>query len=176
MWNAAALFEDAIQWLRDNYNEFRFFAERDVVWTIQSRLIGVIQDGAMEFGVFNDYPMMPGKRRSLSAGLVITDCDGHVQVASEFKYEPCHARNDVLSHKFPVVFWGKEGVAKDVERIRQFVDSGRTPVAFSVFIDEGSYFRHRDPHTRSRWIDWGMRGSPPCNVSVLWSQAAAAET
>jgi hypothetical protein len=32
--HAHELFEEAIEWLRENYDEFGFDMERDVVWTI----------------------------------------------------------------------------------------------------------------------------------------------
>jgi hypothetical protein len=28
---------NALEWLKENYGRFRFFVERDVVWTIQLR-------------------------------------------------------------------------------------------------------------------------------------------
>jgi hypothetical protein len=48
-----------------------------------------------------------------------------VFVAAEFKYEPSHRRAEFLAlptDKFPVVFWGNEGVAKDITRIREYVE------------------------------------------------------
>jgi hypothetical protein len=43
--NDAEQFADqALAWLRDHYDEFRFFTERDLVWIIQTRLQSVIRD------------------------------------------------------------------------------------------------------------------------------------
>lgn len=33
------LSEESLDWLRDNYDEFIFQAERDVVWTVQTYLV-----------------------------------------------------------------------------------------------------------------------------------------
>ena len=81
--------------------------------------------------------------------------DGRVEVALEFKYEPAHDRSDIPSEKFPVVDWGNEGVAKDIERVRRFVEEGRAGIARSYFIDEGGAFRHRELHPGSHWAHWG---------------------
>jgi hypothetical protein len=168
---ASELFEETIEWLRSNYGQFTFFLERDVVWTLQSHINAVIRERKFPFHVFSDYPMFPGKRRRLCTDLAIVDPDGSVGVAAEFKYEPSHKRSDILQNKLPVVFWGKEGVGKDIERIRQYVEKGKARVAYAVFIDEGGFFHHRTPHPGSKWLDWGPSDTPPGRLSVLWSRA-----
>lgn len=82
-----------------------------------------------------------------------------VLVAADFKYEPPHRRAEfaALPGKLPVVFWGTDGVAKDVIRIREFVEAGAAPAAFAMFIDEGRRFRQRPPHPGTAWHDWGPR-------------------
>ena len=86
-------------------------------------------------------------------------------MAAEFKYEPSHTRkySDILPTKLPVVFWA-DGVGKDMERIREFVSKGGAEVAYLVFIDEGGYFRRREPFSGSEWIDWQN------GVSLLWAR------
>ena len=54
-----ALFEDALAWLRARYGSYLFFAERDVVWTLQLRLLERVQERGLRLTVFNDYPMLP---------------------------------------------------------------------------------------------------------------------
>jgi hypothetical protein len=100
------LFEEVIAWLRDHYSEFEFSVERDLVWTLQSRLRKVIKERSLPYSVINDYPMLPGAGRARSADLVIRDADSSILVAAEFKYEPSHRRSDLLRAKLPVVFWG----------------------------------------------------------------------
>lgn len=134
---AWALSEEAVDWLGENYGQFEFWVERDLVWTLQTRLRTMINERGLPFAVLSDYGMLPGPRRSLSADLVIRDAAGQVLVAAEFKYEPSHLRPEFRSQpgKLPVVFWGADGVAKDVARIRQFVEAGAARAAFAMFLD-----------------------------------------
>ncbi len=158
---AAELFESALPWLRENYGDFRFFVERDVVWTIQTHIIKLIEKQNLAYRVFHNFPVL--SRRT--SDLAILSRDNSIEVAAEFKYEPSHDRKstDILPTKLPVVFW-EDGVGKDMERIREFVAKGKAKVACLVFIDEGGYFRWREPFTNSEWIDW------PNGVSVLWAR------
>lgn len=169
MKEATELFESAMAWLQQNYAGFRFFVERDVVWTVQTRVIELIETHILPYRVFNDYPILSGNRRSICVDLAILDCTDSVELAAEFKFEPDHRRSDVWPTKFPVVFWGHDGVGKDVERIQTFVSCGAARAAYSVFIDEGGAFRHRIPHGGSRWIDWEPAGTAARPVSVLWA-------
>ena len=140
-----ALIEEAVDWLREHYGEFEFWVERDLVWTVQTHLRQVIGERGLPYLVLNDYPMLAGSRRSLSADLVVRDRRTGAMVAAEFRYEPAHRRTEFMAMpgKLPVVVWGAEGVAKDVGRIRAFVEEGAASVAFAVFIDEGRHYRHR---------------------------------
>lgn len=158
---AAELFENAISWLRENYRDCKFFAERDIVWTVQTHIIKLIEQQELAYRMFHNFPILPGK----TADLGILRQDNHIEVAAEFKYEPSHSRksSDILPTKLPVVFWD-DGVGKDMERIREFVSKGRADVAYLVFIDEGGYFRWREPFSGSEWIDWQN------GVSVLWAR------
>lgn len=94
---------------------------------------------------------------------------------AEFKYEPSHERSDIWSSKFPVVFWGCEGVEGDIQRIQRFVSEGAMRVAYSLSIDEGRYFRHRDPPQGSKWIDWDTTVVPPHHVSLLWCKTKSTQ-
>lgn len=159
--DATGLFEDTIAWLRQNYSGFRFFVERDIVWTVQTRIITRIELENLEYRIYHNFPMFPGK----TVDLAILRRDNSVAFAAEFKYEPSHERKfkDLLPTKLPVVFWD-EGVGKDMIRIQEFVDGGKTDMACMLFIDEGGYFRWREPFTGSQWVDWGG------GVSVLSAQ------
>ena len=165
---AVSLFTGALHWLESNYGDFSFNLERDLVWTIQSHLWAKIREGGFDYGVYNDYPMLPGKRRALSADLVLRQADGQVVIAAEFKYEPDHQRNDLLGHKFPVVGWADP--IRDIERIARFVEAGKAKFAYAIFIDEGGHFRHRQPPEGSTWRDWASRDPEGRPVSVLWTQ------
>ena len=102
---APVLFEEALDWLREHYGQFEFWVERDLVWTVQTRLRTLIRERSLPFEVFNDYPLLPGSR----CDLVICNVGKEVLVAAEFKYEPSHGRAEfaALPGKLPVVFWGQ---------------------------------------------------------------------
>lgn len=168
MERASELFESTLSWLQTNYWSFQFYVERDVVWTIQTRITTLITEHNLPYKIFNDYPLLEGKRRGLSADLVILGRNNFVEVAAEFKYEPLHKRGDIPPNKFPVVEWEDNGVRKDIKRIHEFVAKRRARVAYFVFIDEGGSFRKRPAHPRSAWIEWGN------GVWVLYSQVEAA--
>jgi len=169
---ASALFDEAVTWLRDGYGQFEFWTERDLVWTVQTRLRKVIGQRGLPYEVFNDFPLLPGSRRGRSADLVIRNTVRNVLVAAEFKYEPSHRRAEfgAMLGKLPVVSWGADGVANDLVRIREFVDTGTARKAFALLIDEGGYFRHRPAQPGTAWQDWepSQPGAP--SPSVLWGQ------
>ena len=156
-----------MDWLREHYGEYRFFAERDVVWTVQKHILAVIEEAQLPYRVFNDLTISKGIR----ADLAILDA-GSIEVAVEFKYEPSHSRSterggDIWPTKLDpsVVFWtGAGSVAKDVQRTREYVEQGKAKAAYSLFIDEGGEFRRRNPHPGSEWRDWGE------GRWALWSQ------
>ena len=166
MQKAVDLFENALNWLQESYFAYRFFCERDIVWTLQTHLQQQIHRHDLPFQVYNDYPMLPGQHRHLSADLVILKATNEVEVAVEFKYEPSHERPDIQKYKLPVVDWGKTGVEKDICRIHEFVEMGKAKVAYSIFIDEGGYFRKRQPHNKSKWKEWNK------GVWILEARAA----
>ena len=168
MTTASELFEGAMEWLREHYSEYRFFTERDIEWTLQIQIDQEINRKKLPYRIFNNHTLSAKPRRS--ADLVVLDPDGSVAVAAELKYELSHVRKvslggDIMDGKFPVVFWNDPSgsVGKDVTRVREFVDLGLARVAKSVFIDEGSHFRSREPFDGSEWIDWDD------GVSVLWA-------
>ena len=157
--HSAMLFESAIDWLRENYEGHRFYAERDIVWTVQTQLNKKIEELNLPYQVFNDYTIESRVRVDLA---ILNS--GIVEVVAEFKYEPSRARStdnggDIIKTKFPVVFWSE--IEKDIGRIQGFVQNGQAKAGYSVFIDEGSYFSGRSANP-AEWQKWD--GS----VSALW--------
>lgn len=171
---AEKLFEMTLDWLKLNYGDYEFFAERDLVWTMQNKLRAITIADNLSFKVYNDFPIIKAMRRSLTTDLAILNERNEVEVAVEFKYEPDHQRGTGATKSIwpsklspSVVFWGKEGVAKDVERAKRYVDQKKSKLGIAVFIDEGRLFRHRHPHLGTKWIDWDCSGRNPRKISLL---------
>ena len=127
----------------------------------------------MSLKVFNDYPILKGKRRGLSADIVILNEINQVELAIEFKYEPDHKRGkepncNIWPTKLnpSVVFWRKEGVLKDVERSKEFIEKGAAKAAVTIFIDEGGLFRHKNPHSGTEWIDWNYNDKQKISILI----------
>ena len=147
------LCEQALAWLCRHYTEYCFFTERDIVWTVQTYLLDQIEGADLACQVYNDYPILPGLRRSLSADLAIVNANGVVESVMEFKYEPAHHRSDILKQKLPVVDW--TSVIADIQRVHDFVAQSKASTGYSVFIDEGGAFQHRRPPANAEWQEWG---------------------
>ncbi|MXZ59353.1 MAG: hypothetical protein F4228_14070 [Acidobacteria bacterium] len=164
------LFFDVLDWLRNTYRTHRFFTERDVVWTVQKRLLHEAASRNLHYRVFHNDRMTKGEAKSAPADLVLVDPEDRAHLAIEFKYEPDHqrVRKEFPASKFPVVDW-KE-VTTDIERVQEFVREGFTLRAVSVFVDEGGHFRRRPAPRGSRWEDWDLTGCD-YSVSVLISEA-----
>jgi hypothetical protein len=162
---AEQFFDETLAWLETTYWEHSFYLERDIVWTVQRELTRRIIEAQSHYLVHNDYPMIPGNRRSLSTDIAVVEPSGAVALAVEFKYEPSHSRPDLLQAKLPVVFWGSDGVAKDIARIREYVQIKKARTAIAIFIDEGGYFVKRDPHPGSHWRKWAG------NAYLLYAEA-----
>ena len=152
------LFEESLEWLKNNYSRFTFYLERDIVFTLQTYLNDLIKKNSLPIKVYNDYPILPGtnNRRHLCADLAIKTDDA-VDVAVEFKYEPDHERKntDILLSRLPVVVWSGEcSISKDIERACKYVHENKARHAYSILIDEGGHFRQREPFPGSAWQDW----------------------
>ncbi|MDE0127794.1 MAG: hypothetical protein OXN97_24770 [Bryobacterales bacterium] len=166
---AQQLFFDVLDWLRDTYCTHRFFTERDVVWTVQKRLLHEAASRNLRYRVFHNDRMTKGEAKSAPADLALLDPGNRAHLAIEFKYEPDHqrVRTEFPASKFPVVDW-KE-VTKDIERVQEFVREEFTPRAISVFVDEGGHFRKRPAPPGSRWEEWDIGAGT--RVAVLISEA-----
>ena len=183
MKNAQILFEEVLDWLKLNYEKFNFHKERDIFWTIQKKISQTIKEESLPFKIYDEYPIMPGNRCSIRVDLAILKNNtipkqgNLVEVAAEFKYEPDHSRKDMLTFfydkqgniktKFPIVFW-KEGVGKDIDNARDYFSLKLAKTSYSIFIDEGGYFRNKAPFVGSRWIDFHLNTKELKMVSILW--------
>jgi len=141
--SALGLFEDSLDWLNQHYKEYRFFTERDIVWTVQVHLMDAIANSLPSHQVHCNYPVLADQCKCL-ADVAVLDNTDTVPLAAEFKYEPDQSRDDTLPSKSPVVLW-KEGVCQDVARGQRYGANHAAEAVVSVFIDEGSCFRRKDP-------------------------------
>ncbi len=163
------LFDDALVWLRDNYRSYHFFAERDIVWTLQTHMIREAQSRTQGLKIYDNHKLVKGKQ----ADLVIISNDNSADTVAEIKYEPDHARLDITPGKLnpSKVFWKSKrygGVEPDIVRVRDYVAQGLARTAMAVFIDEGSHFRSkRTAPEGSKWIDWGKSPYSEATVSVM---------
>lgn len=160
-----SLVYESINWLRENYSNFTFFTERDLVWTIQSQMNKIINDNKLQLIVLNDYGMIKGKNRSISADLVILPKQDprnieryqKAEIVIEFKYEPSHDRVEypIPKVKLPVVAWKSKtaSVCHDIDRIRDFVMTN-AKIGLAIFVDEGRRYRNKPEFKGSEWNDW----------------------
>ena len=160
--NAPELFELAVNTLRRQYSDHRFFKERDIAWTVQKQILSEVERRGLKYLVADNY-----KVGTFFADLVILNGD-LVEVIAEFKYEPSSDRatnrgGDIPSSKLPVVADWKE-VEKDVERVQNYVRLKQSRAAYSVLIDEGGRHNWRCPPDGCKWIPWDR------DICVLWSQ------
>jgi len=169
---ALTLFQESLNWLKDNYHTFEFFMERDVVWTMQNHLREKIKALGLSYRVVNDWPMIKNSKRSLCADLVILNGD-QIMLAAEFKYEPNHKRKlDYSENKLKanVVFWsGEHSVEEDIRRIKEFRSNEQCSADFvgvTIFIDEdGRFYNKQTNFPGSSWQQWNN------SVAVLISWA-----
>jgi hypothetical protein len=159
-----------MSWLKEGYGHYRFFQERDIVWTLHLHLLRTVEEMHLSYNVYSGHRMTISKQ--ISADLVILAEDGSVDVVAEFKYEPSHRRTDFAAPnakpKWPVVEW--KDVEADVARVKSFVTDGSASTGYAVFIDEGGYFRWRQPPPGSEWRDWPPSDPTQPPVSILWSK------
>jgi len=181
--DAATLFENTMDWLRDAYGEYRFFSERDIVWTVQLRLLEEVEQANLPYRVFDEHKIRKSARSG--ADLAIVE-GGSVAVAAEFKYEPSPERKaplqpeskgnsltrkrarqraqDILGSKLPRCDWGE--IEKDIEKVRVYFHEDAVPASYAILIDEGGHWcrLYHNPPDGSEWRDWGN------SVSALWTK------
>ncbi len=163
------LFEDAVNWLRSNYSCFNFFLERDIVWTLQTRIITEARKQQLPLSVYDNHKL-PGSRRL--ADLAIVNAGNSPEILVELKYEPDHNRTDITAGKLnpSKVYWNHPrdgGVEPDIARAREFVNEGIARVGCSMLIDEGSHFSGKPAPEGSRWVEWGQSPYSQARISVL---------
>jgi len=173
--DARELFEQSLKWLEETYSQKKFFTERDIVWTIQNYLSEQIAKNNLPYKVLCEWPITTdGNKKSSWADLVIMK-GLDIEIAAEFKYEPNHKRIEDFSVnklKNDVVFWDKQGVGEDVQRVKKFSEERKAKTACSIFIDEGKRFRKREAFNGSQWHDWK---NADVSVLICWAGNGASK-
>jgi len=168
--SAFQLFEEAIMWLKANYRNFRFFNERDIVWTLQLHLLEQIESQHLPLKVFDNHKMQNKTQVDLA---ILEQGDGSILFVVELKYEPDHSRTDVSAGKlFPSkVFWDSNrnhGVVQDIDRIVNLIKGGYSEVGYVAFIDEGGHHSWRKAPNKSMWDgSWGKSPYSEKTMAVL---------
>jgi len=162
------LFEEAVNWLMSNYRLYNFFVERDIVWTLQTRIIAEARKQQVLLRVYDNHKLRGGKL----VDLAVVDASNSPEIIAEIKYEPDHNRTDISAGKLNPsrVFWNHPrfgGVEPDIARTREFVNQGMAKVGHFILIDEGSHFCGRPEPEGSLWVEWGKSPYSPAKISVL---------
>ncbi len=175
----AELFENAIEWLRieyqrDDYETFRFSDEEDLVELVADRIKQEIEKSGLPYEVRREHLLLQYHAElQYHADLVILNRDGVVEVAAEFKYS--RRGRASADPYFGKGIWDE--FKEDDWRIQQYVKQGKAKVAYALFIDEAGYFHSRSLRRKvrdsqwrypqgSKWINWGQ------GRWVLWAQAS----
>src|SRR5687767_1404451 len=91
---AAVLFEQSLEWLKDNYDTFLFRNEYDVVTVLWGHMVRAAK--AQGLGIVVDYEQnvaIPTGR--LQCDIVVFGEDGGILLGAEIKYEPSRTRPDI---------------------------------------------------------------------------------
>jgi hypothetical protein len=155
---ASQLYEGSIGWLQQRYSSYRFFTERDIVWTVQTYLSKEIESRNLSLKVFDNHKVTG----NILVDLVIIDKQtDSILVGAEFKYEHDHKRIDITPGKLnpSKAFWDSKknhGVVQDVDRIKKLVEQGDIQVGYITFVDEGGHHTcHGEPED-CIWVEWGV--------------------
>jgi hypothetical protein len=178
---ALELFCKAMKWVKARYATYGFFAERDIVWTVQKKLLRLVSKASLPYEVINEYRMPPDPTsgQEVLVDLVIFDNTTErrntdpVELAVEFKYQWKSDREHVPRGKFPLIVWkGRSSVEEDIQKARRYHDRGLAKSALALLIDEGGHFHKNHKHppeNESVWEDWKISDSSLAPVWVLWT-------
>lgn len=178
--DASRLFETALQWLRENYGDFLFRKEDDVVTVLWTQMVRRAKAENLAFYVDyeQNFPVSFGR---LQCDIVVFDTDHRPLLCLEVKYEPSRKRPDIakraLKHSRPqhlLPGHGLKGHRCDIERIPYYVHEVGAEVAYAVLIDEDSYHCSRMANLvlplGTNWIRWGAKTSDGFDTAVMLSR------
>lgn len=181
------IFKKSFEQVLSEYARHRFILERDLVWTVQKRLLDDLADANDDYAVFNDFPVEKGKlNRGISVDLAILqkgiareeiwDGKEQLELAVEFKFEPSPKRGDICEFKLPAVFWS--AVVKDIERVRRFTENNKAKAGVAIFVDEFGRYKDETKYpvdSHSEWRHLGSFNTDYLDVWMLWTSFPASE-
>jgi hypothetical protein len=176
---AALLFEQSLDWLRDNYDRFLFRTEYDVVTMLWGYMVRAAK--AQERGIIIDYEhnvaVTSGR---LQCDIVALSAKDEKLLCAEVKYEPSRTRPDVVSRKLkhsrPQHLLPDHGLKDhrcDIEKARLYVDQGRVQTAYAVLVDENSYHyglmksQQLTLPEGVSWIEWGAKTPDGFDTAIM---------
>jgi len=164
--DAARLFETALDWLRENYDDFLFRREDDVVTVLWGRMVRMAKAENLPLDVDYEQNFTVSFGR-LQCDIIVFSAERKPLLCAEVKYEPARSRPDIakraLKHSRPehlLPGHGLKGHRCDIERIPHYVEEAGVEVAYAVLVDENSYHYSRmDKRTAPKRYELDRVGS-----------------
>lgn len=143
--NANMIFEEAINNFKATYNDDVYYLERDVVFTFQKLIWKEIREVSecKNYKVFHELGLKNETEKVKNFDLAITRGNKYnkPELAIEFKYLPSLERKDKDIDKKKYNQTNLKEILKDFDAIKQFEGSKNIKYLYSIFVDEGSFFK-----------------------------------
>ncbi|MGL4336813.1 MAG: hypothetical protein ACRCST_07950 [Turicibacter sp.] len=179
MLGAIDVFEMAVSEIKLRYVDFLFMVERDVAWTIQRKMLELIETFGLPYEVYQDYPRDLGDRIRNHTELVIVAQGVNykdvmsgkepVELLAKIKYEPSKYRHDVIDYQLP--HNKTQVIIEDIKAVEMEVHRKKAKTGVALLIDEGGRHRQKIGQTEhTQWREWGNYDVEELNVNVLVTQ------
>lgn len=174
--HAMQLIEDALVWLKDNYDDHLCWNEADMERVIWDRLRRQIKERGLPLSI-RSQPRIYFAKDYYMPDLALFDAAGNVLTVLEIKYEPAPSRPGIpsgakittLSHLIPGM-----SPRTDIEKITRCVRESKAETGYFIFIDEDSHHlsrnRHLDLPAGTAWIEWQIKTKLGHSPSILVSR------
>jgi hypothetical protein len=139
--DAALVFDSALDWLREHYDDFVFRNENDIVTVLWGRMVRIAKAEGLAYHIDYEHNFSVSFGR-LQCDIVAFDAEGKPLVCIEVKFEPARTRPDTVKrdpkHGRPQHLLPGHGLKNhrcDIERLPFYVEEVGAQVAYAVFID-----------------------------------------
>ncbi len=178
--DAVRIFESALDWLRDHYDDYLFRKEEDVVTVLWGQMVRMA--GEENLPLVIDYEQnFPVSFGRLQCDIVVFGPGRKLLLCVEVKYEPARSRPDIvnraLKHSRPehlLPGHGLKGHRCDIERIPYYVQEVGAEIAYAVLVDENSYHFSRMSKEQipggTSWIKWGAKTPEGFDTAIMISR------